>query len=109
MRVESVAPEDISGELEATSFRVLLWYRPQSSGSSWALDEWNVFDTQDVTEVIRWAESQKAATYEVAVQWMDKGYDPDGKVSEFPRYKRIAGQRGGDEATTRTVTFTSNH
>ena len=107
MRAVPIDPEDATGELDPARYRVLLWNRPRDATSSWQLDEWEVVQARDVIEVIEWAESQNATTYEIAVVWPSYSQARDGRLIRLDRYIRVAGHRETPPSVSREEIFTA--
>ena len=106
MRIVFCSPEQAAGELSQALYRVRLWNPPEQAIGAWRLDEWDVFDARDVFEVVDWAESQGAATYEIAVAWPSYSEDSHGNRIQRSRYTRIVGESGEGTPTQRVEKFT---
>lgn len=72
------------------------------------VDEWDVSDAENVTEVITWAYSLSDGNpFEIFVRWTDQHTSRDGVCHERQRATRIFGTPA-DEARTETVTLTGD-
>lgn len=106
MRIEEVEPDRLSASFEGEPvFRVRLW-TPATNGAAWLVDEWHVFECADVRDVIAWAESQAATTFEVAVRWPYWAQNALGETVTRHRYTLIAGCPGDESSGTHQEFFT---
>jgi hypothetical protein len=105
MRIEPTPDAEFSEDLVAPRFRVLLWGQPQNERFAWSLDEYDVFDTHDVLEVIQWAKAQGTSHFEVAVASEVELSTMNERDRRLVRFIKVAGDRGVQETTALGVTF----
>jgi hypothetical protein len=75
---------------------------------AWLVDEWEVTDARQVTEVIAWATSQAEGNpFEVFLRWGDHHTSKDGRLEPYSRYALIYGRPAIVETTAETVFFES--
>lgn len=93
MRVGRADTNDPVGDPDTgPTYRVRIWAPPPSAGWAWLMDEWDIFEARDVTDVISWAvETAGSGHCEVFVQWQDHHTDHQGKVVGYPRYTLVFG------------------
>lgn len=109
MRSVRANPDDSVGCSDsAPVYRVRLWFPPPSVDFAWLVDEWEVTDAGQVTEVIAWATSQaEGNSFEVFLRWEDHHTSKDGRLEPYSRYALIYGRPAIVETTTETVFFES--
>ena len=90
-------------------YRVRIWAPPPAENYSWFVDEWDVSEAEQVTDVIEWAASTANGNpFEVFYRWHDSHTSSDGAVVQRPRYTLIYGKQPTEETgTTETVVLES--
>jgi len=109
MRTVRADPNDsVGGGDLSPIYRVRFWFPPPAVNFAWLVDEWDVGDAGEVTEVIAWATSKAGGNpFEVFLRWEDHHTSKDGQVEPYSRYALIYGKPAVDDVTTETIFFRS--
>ncbi len=59
MEVRRVDPRDIDGQIDAPTYRVYFWKRPEEPRGGYLSSEYELREVADVHEVLDWAEANR--------------------------------------------------
>lgn len=109
MRTVRADPDDsVGGSDSSPVFRVRLWFPPPAVNFAWLVDEWDVADAGEVTDVIEWATSKAGGNpFEVFLRWEDHHTSKEDQLEPYSRYALIYGKPAVEDATTETIIFES--
>lgn len=109
MRMSRAAADDsVGGGDLPPSYRVRLWFPPPDTNSAWLVDEWDVSDAREVTDVIAWARTKAGGNpFEVFLRWEDHHTSNNDQLEPYARYALIYGKPATDDSTTETIFFES--
>lgn len=109
MRTVRADPGDSAGGSDLSPiYRVRLWSPPPAVNFAWLVDEWDVTDAGDVTDVIAWATSKAGENpFEVFLRCEDHHMSKDNQLEPYSRYALIYGKPAVEDATTETIFFES--
>jgi hypothetical protein len=106
--VQAEAPDSVGGDDAPPEYRVRLWTPPASERASWFVDEWDVDDAEQVTDVIDWARLEAAGNpFEVFLRWQGHHTTESGQSVPYARYTLVYGKPADEGTTTETITFES--
>ena len=75
---------------------------------AWLVDEWDITDAREVTDVIAWARSKAGGnSFEIFLRWEDHYTSKDDQLEPYSRYALIYGKPAVEDATTKTIYFQS--
>lgn len=98
--------ESIGEDGRPAEYRIRVWTAPSAAKFSWMVDEWDVYDAEDVLEAIGWAQREAAGRpVEVFLKWSERGISRSGETDIVPRMTRVFGSPGEETSTTETVYF----
>ena len=109
MRIVRAAPDDsVAGGDLPPSYRVRFWFPPPAMNFAWLVDEWDITDAREVTDVIAWARSKAGGNpFEIFLRWEDHHTSKDDQPEPYSRYALIYGKPAVEDATTETISFES--
>jgi hypothetical protein len=109
MRIVQAEPNDpVGGNDAPPEYRVRLWTPPASERSAWFVDEWDVVDAEQVTDVIDWARSESAGNpFEVFLRWYGHHTSQDGESVPYARYALVYGRPAYEGTVTERIIFES--
>lgn len=98
-------PNDpVGGGDSVPAYRVRVWGPPPEPRFAWSVDEWDVTDAEQVTDVIDWAADLAGDNpFEVFVRWEDHHTDKNGRLVPRYRYALLYGGPAGEEQTTKDI------
>ena len=106
--VRADSSDPVGGGDSPPEYRVRIWTPPPAAHFAWFVDEWDVTDAEQVTDVIKWgAEVADGNPFEVFLRWEDRHFTRDGRPEPYPRYALIYG-RPADEATTIEIIYSES-
>ncbi len=107
--VRAGSSDSVGGGDSAPIYRVRLWTPPPASHFAWYVDEWDVTDAEQVTDVIEWgAKNADGHPFEVFLRWEDHHFTRDGRPEPYSRYTLIYGQPA-ENATTIEIVYTESN
>ena len=96
--------DPVGGGDSPPEYRVRIYAPPPAPGFAWFVDEWDVTDAEQVTDVIGWGTEEAAGNpFEVFLRWEGHHITRDGRPEPYSRYALIYGQPPGEESTIETV------
>lgn len=109
MQTVRAAPDDSVGGADLLpTYRVRLWFPPPAVDFAWLVDEWDVTDAREVTDVIAWARTKAAGNpFEIFLRWEDHNTSQDDQLEPYSRYALIYGKPAAEDVTTETIFFKS--
>ncbi|MHA7264312.1 hypothetical protein ACX80W_14030 [Arthrobacter sp. TMN-37] len=109
MRIAQAQANDPVGSDDAPpEYRVRLWTPPPTERSAWFVDEWDVDNAEQVTDVIEWAKSEAAGNpFEVFLRWYGHHTSRDGECVPYARYTLVYGKPADEETVTEKIVFDS--
>ncbi len=106
--VRADSRDSVGGDDSAPMYRVRFWTPPPAPDFAWLVDEWDVTDAEQVTDVIKWGiEAANGNPFEVFLRWEDHHFTRDGRPEPYSRYALIYG-RPADETTTIEVVYSES-
>lgn len=106
--VRADSSDSVGGGDSPPEYRVRIWTPPPAAHSGWFVDEWDVTDAEQVTDVIEWgAEEADGNPFEVFLRWEDHHFTRDGRPEPYSRYALIYG-RPADEAATIEIIYSES-
>lgn len=102
-------PEDsVGGGDLPPVYRVRLWFPPPRVNFAWRVDEWDVTDADEVTDVIAWARGKAGGNpFEVFLRWEDHHTSIGNQLEPYSRYALIYGKPAVEDVSTETIVLES--
>lgn len=109
MRSLRADPSDpVGGGDSLPTYRVRIWTPPPTPRFAWFVDEWDVSEAEQITDVIEWAtKTADGNPFEIFHRWQDYHTSVDGESVPRPRYALIYGKPADEGGTTETVLLES--
>lgn len=78
--VRADSSDSVGGGDSAPIYRVRIWTPPPAPHFAWYVDEWDVTEAEQVTDVIEWgAKNADGHPFEVFLRWEDHHFTRDGR------------------------------
>ncbi|MFB9163796.1 hypothetical protein [Arthrobacter psychrochitiniphilus] len=92
MNIQWMREDDVFEYPDPATYRVRIWTPPVIENYSWAVDEYEVTDVQDVRDALAWAENEAAGRpMEFFVKWFETQITSKFEFISTPQMTKLFG------------------